>query len=267
MASDKSVVDDHGAPLASADVDRIQAEATILGYELALTSHDPVAVDVVLRSAREEVGADHFKHVTAEALRHVTVNVIAPMIEIAQAHGLDHTDTIGFAVRNARDTLDHLRTTPQETEGATVTYLPSKSPEPQDRPYASPKPFTGEPFDLEQDSEHPPMDRYACDRRLVARNHHRFCHDQSGELDYVPVSAVLWDSIGPSIELGPWSMGLTDARDLAQSLLTLVSLVDGRTSASLIQDVPITDESTAQYLAELAEDEDRPKLRIVEDLP
>lgn len=265
MTDPKVILDDWGVPLASADVDRIQAEATILGYELALTSHDPVAVDVVLRSAREEVGAAHFKHVTAEALRHVTVNVIAPMVEIAQANGLDHTDTIAHAVRNARETLDHLRTAPEPDQGtfsASVSHLPTRSSSTKGQLYPEASPFTGHPFDPETDPEHPSAD--GGERLVVARHLHTLHHDQTETFDHVPITATFHDFLGENIELGPWSMSLQDARHLAQSLLTLVSLVDGRTSASLLTTVPIT---SAEYLTELIEDDERPNLRIVEDLP
>ncbi len=265
MTDPNVILNDGGAPLSSAEVDRIQAEATILGYELALTSHDPVAVDVVLRSAREEIGAPHFKHVTAEALRHVTVNVIAPMVEVAQANGLDHTDTIAYAVRNARDTLDHLRAAPDADQGApsaSVSHLPIRQASTKGQFYPEARPFKGESFDTETDPEHPSVD--GGQRLVVARHLHMLHHDQSETFDHVPITATFQEYMGEQIEFGPWSMSLQDARLMAQSLLTLVSLVDGRTSASLLTTTPI---STADYLAELAKDDERPDLRIVEDLP
>lgn len=261
MTDPNALLDDWGVPLSSADVDRIQAEAAILAYELALTSHDPVAVDVVLRSARAEIGTGHFGHVTAEALRHVIVDVVAPMVEIAQANGLDHTDTIAYAVRIARDTLDHLRAACDADQGApsaSVSRLPIRQSSTKGQFYPEARPFKGEPFDPEIDPEHPSIDEG--DRLVVARHLHTLHHDQSGTFDYVPITATFNAFNGPLIELGPWSMDLEDARMIAQSLLTLVSLVDSRTSTSLLTTTPIS-------TAELAEDVDRPNLRIVEDLP
>ncbi|CAN5322498.1 hypothetical protein BH11ACT1_BH11ACT1_18120 [soil metagenome] len=92
-------------------------------------------------------------------------------------------------------------------------------------PYA--RPFAGDPFDVEPDTEHPNPDGTADSQRMVVERHiHTLRHDVTDEWDHVPVTAVLWSGIGEVVEVGPWSLSVADARLLAYSLTTLADLVD-----------------------------------------
>jgi len=111
------------------------------------------------------------------------------------------------------------------------------APRPARGLYPDPRPFTGDPFDAEPDTEHPSPDgSYVVDRLVVERHLHQMLHDASDGYDHVPVTAVYWPSIGEYVELGPWSMSPSDARTLAASLVALANLVDTRHPDSLIQD-------------------------------
>lgn len=92
--------------------------------------------------------------------------------------------------------------------------------------YSHPRPFLGDPFDDEPDTEHPSPDGSADVTRMVIERHiHVMQHDASDEWAHVPVTAVFWPGIGENVELGPWSMSADDARRLAYSLTTLADLV------------------------------------------
>jgi hypothetical protein len=100
-------------------------------------------------------------------------------------------------------------------------------------PYA--RPFAGDPFDVEPDTEHPSPDGTADAERLVVERHiHTMRHDVTDAWDHVPVTAVLWPGVGEVIELGPWSLSVADARLLVHSLTTLADLVDVDGPRSLI---------------------------------
>lgn len=105
-------------------------------------------------------------------------------------------------------------------------------------PYPYPRPFAGDPFDVEPDTEHPSPDGTNVAERMVVERHiHTMRHDATDGWDHVPVTAVLWPGIGEVVELGPWSLSVADARLLAYSLTTLADLVDVNASGALIHDV------------------------------
>ncbi|NTW41870.1 MAG: hypothetical protein HGA44_18645 [Cellulomonadaceae bacterium] len=109
--------------------------------------------------------------------------------------------------------------------------------------YTHPRPFTGDPFDDEQDPDHPSPDGQPDVPRMVLERHiHQMRVDATDEWAYVPVTAVFWPGIGEVVELGPWSLSPEDARLLAASLTTLASLVDTKHPDSLIHE---TEESTS----------------------
>ena len=93
--------------------------------------------------------------------------------------------------------------------------------------YPYPRPFTGDPFDHEADTEHPSPDGSDDVERLVVERHiHQARVDATDAWAYVPVTAVVWPGIDQVIELGPWSLTVADARILAISLTTLADLID-----------------------------------------
>jgi hypothetical protein len=102
--------------------------------------------------------------------------------------------------------------------------------------YPYPRPFQGDPFDVEPDTEHPGMDGYAAARMVVERHIHLMRVDATDEWAYVPVTAVHWDGIGQVVEIGPWSLNPADARLLARSLVILADLVDVNCPTSLLKE-------------------------------
>lgn len=104
--------------------------------------------------------------------------------------------------------------------------------------YTAPRPFTGNPFDEERDREHPSPDGNDFLPRLVVERHiHQMRTDATDEWAHVPVTAVMWPSVGEVIELGPWSMSADEARLLAASLTALTNLIDTTHPDALIHDV------------------------------
>ncbi|OIQ84055.1 hypothetical protein GALL_341350 [mine drainage metagenome] len=93
--------------------------------------------------------------------------------------------------------------------------------------YPYPRPFIGDPFDVEPDTDHPSPDGHDDTPRLVLERHiHKMRHDATDAWDHVPVTAVYWPGVDQVIELGPWSLNVEGARLLAQSLTTLADLID-----------------------------------------
>jgi hypothetical protein len=106
--------------------------------------------------------------------------------------------------------------------------------------YPYPRPFTGDPFDVEPDTEHPGMDGYTDARMVVERHIHMMRVDATDEWAHVPVTAVYWPGVDQVVELGPWSLSPADARLLAQSLVMLADLIDVDGPNSLIHTTEAT---------------------------
>lgn len=103
--------------------------------------------------------------------------------------------------------------------------------------YPHPRPYTGQPFDAERDREHPSPDGNDLNPRLVVERHtHQVRVDATDEWAHVPVTAVMWPSVGEVIELGPWSMSTAEARLLAHSLVALTNLIDTQHPGALIHE-------------------------------
>lgn len=105
------IVDENGVPSGSADLDQIQTAATILGFDLAAASDCPADVDRLLEAALAEHGPKGIGYVLGAALRHVVVNVLAPVLEVTDelhkvgALSHDLRDGLADAAFNAREAL------------------------------------------------------------------------------------------------------------------------------------------------------------------
>lgn len=81
MTDHRILVDDKGRPTGSVDLDRLEADATILAYRLAVACDSPAAVLDVLTDALTTHGPI-FGQVAACALRDVVEHVLAPVLEV-----------------------------------------------------------------------------------------------------------------------------------------------------------------------------------------
>lgn len=75
------LTDVNGMPSASVDLDRLDADATLLAYRLAVACDSSEAITDVLTHALDEHGPI-FGQVAAAALRNVVEGVLAPVLEV-----------------------------------------------------------------------------------------------------------------------------------------------------------------------------------------
>lgn len=76
------IVNDDGTPRGVIDIDKMQADATILMYEMAAAAGDDDAVDAVAVEWVERLDADSMGYVSATALTLLARNVLAPILEV-----------------------------------------------------------------------------------------------------------------------------------------------------------------------------------------
>lgn len=95
--------------------------------------------------------------------------------------------------------------------------------------YPEPKPFTGQQFDIEADPAHPSPGGKICVRHVATRDIIELEHDAARETDYVPVNAVAWEGCYAAVEVGPWSMISSTAREFACSILEAALVADTHT--------------------------------------
>lgn len=81
------IVGDDGLPSGVLDLSRFEGDATLLAFRLAVASDDASAVSDVLSDALESQGVETFGHLAAAALRVLTENVVAPLLEVTDALG------------------------------------------------------------------------------------------------------------------------------------------------------------------------------------
>ncbi len=95
--------------------------------------------------------------------------------------------------------------------------------------YPEPKPFTGQQFDIETDPAHPAPGGNIRVRHVATRDIVELEHDAARETDYVPVNAVAWEGCYAAVEVGPWSMISSTAREFACSILEAALVADTHT--------------------------------------
>ncbi len=76
------IVNGDGTPRGVADVDRIQADATIMMYEMAAAAGNDAAVDAVAIAWVQRLDSDSMGYVSASALSLLTRNILAPVLDI-----------------------------------------------------------------------------------------------------------------------------------------------------------------------------------------
>ena len=92
------------------ELDAVQAEATILGFRLAVVAGDNVETEHVLFRALN-ANEERFGYLAAATLRHVIDNVLAPLLDVTselhRAGALSHDLRQGLAdaLANAEKTL------------------------------------------------------------------------------------------------------------------------------------------------------------------
>lgn len=105
------ITDDNGLPSAVANRDEIQAQATLLAYDLAQYADDPDAITNAMEAHLATAGTGGFGYVAAAALRILTEHVLNPVLDVTdELHRYGHLQHdlragLGDAARNAREAL------------------------------------------------------------------------------------------------------------------------------------------------------------------
>lgn len=104
--SEAFIVRDDGTPIGHIDIDRLQADSTLLMYEMAVTAGDDDATDAVAHRWVARHDADYFGYVAAGALSLMTRNILAPVLDVAEtASKVDLRKGLREAYENAVTTL------------------------------------------------------------------------------------------------------------------------------------------------------------------
>ncbi|MFJ1510910.1 hypothetical protein [Cellulosimicrobium funkei] len=105
------LTDENGIPTGVLDVDRIQAQATRLAYDMAVYSDDPTMLEQVSTQHLAEAGTEAFGYVAASALRILAEHILEPVLMVTdrlhKVGALHHDLRAGLedAADNARETL------------------------------------------------------------------------------------------------------------------------------------------------------------------
>lgn len=83
------IVDDDGMPIAHVDFDRLQADATMLMYEMAASAGDDNETDRVGARWAGSHDPDYFGYLCSAALSLLVRNVLAPTLDVASEIGVD----------------------------------------------------------------------------------------------------------------------------------------------------------------------------------
>ncbi|UQE74699.1 hypothetical protein MYK68_18620 [Gordonia sp. PP30] len=99
------VVDDQGMPLAHVDLDRLQADATVLMYDMASTAGDDASTDAVAAHWSGKHDPDYFGYLCAAALSLMTRCVLASTLDAVAASGVDLRPILRASAADARRDL------------------------------------------------------------------------------------------------------------------------------------------------------------------
>lgn len=159
-----------------------------------------------------------------------------PLVFLGENHrdGIDLTPSQARAVAAsliaAADQADGPQFAASTKPAASVNLNPVKERTARARPlYPEPKPFTGQQFDVETDPAHPAPGGNIRVRHVASRDIIELEHDAARETDYVPVNAVAWAGCYAAVEVGPWSMISSTAREFACSILEAALVADTHT--------------------------------------
>ena len=160
----------------------------------------------------------------------------APLVFLGQndRDGIDLTPVQARAVAAtliaAADQADGTQPAANTKPAASTNLNPAKLRTARPRPlYPEPKPFTGQQFDVETDPAHPAPGGNIRVRHVASRDIIELEHDAARESDYVPVNAVAWEGCYAAVEVGPWSMISSTAREFACSILEAALVADTHT--------------------------------------
>lgn len=204
------LVDDTGAPIAMMNIDQIQADSIALAYDMARNCHDENALDQVSARWLAKVGADAIGYAAAGALRTMTHYILDPTLATVDrlAPSLGYRQMLDDAYRNS---ITNTAVTPDLVD----TSAAAAAGESNAAVWA----------DLPDDPAHPTLDD--APRVLIDCHTIQLHHDVRDEYEDVTVTAtyVLDGLTGAQIELGPWSLTASDARELANSLNHLAATI------------------------------------------
>lgn len=109
MTQTHLVLDEHGAPQGTVDVDQIQIDAMILAFDLAAAAHTREAVENLLEQALTTHGPQGVGYVATAALKYLTLNVLSPVLQVTdelhQGGSLQHDlrEGLAHAANDARE--------------------------------------------------------------------------------------------------------------------------------------------------------------------
>lgn len=89
MPSEAIIIGDDGLPIGHIDIDRLQADATCLMYEMAASAGDDTATDQVGAKWATTNEPDYFGYLSAAALSLMVRNILAPTLDVAKELGVD----------------------------------------------------------------------------------------------------------------------------------------------------------------------------------
>lgn len=84
-----TIVGDDGMPIASVDMDQLSAVAVHYMYQLATACEDIDELDRLAEATLIKVGPEAFGYVAAMASKMMAEFVVAPMLEVGDAAGVD----------------------------------------------------------------------------------------------------------------------------------------------------------------------------------
>lgn len=89
IPSEAIIVDNDGLPIAHVNFDKLQADATLLMYEMAASAGNDDATDQVGAKWAGRNDPDHFGYLCAAALSLMVRNILAPTLDVAAELGVD----------------------------------------------------------------------------------------------------------------------------------------------------------------------------------
>ncbi|ODU14005.1 MAG: hypothetical protein ABS80_21270 [Pseudonocardia sp. SCN 72-51] len=89
MPAEAIIIGDDGLPVSYIDFDRLQADATMLMYEMAASAGDDKATDQVGAKWAGAHAPDYFGYLCSAALSLMTRNILAPTLDVAAELGVD----------------------------------------------------------------------------------------------------------------------------------------------------------------------------------
>jgi hypothetical protein len=229
---------DDGEPLGVVDIEMITTAGCQLAFEMAANCADEFELERIVAGTIDTVGTSNFGFVATAAMKMLAFDILNPALTAGEAAGVSLRHGLralaegkdpGEADRAAaeanrvteravvRETVAAVQAGRTPTSQALLeranelvrieTALEAAAPQPDPIP----------PWTVDLDPQHPQPDdlmRYVLSRYQFDWNHDGPQHER----EIVAASAVHVDCFGPAVELGPWSLSITEARVLARVL-------------------------------------------------